>query len=52
MSTKEDASVEKATLGMACFWLPDGLFGVFPGVIRTKVGYSGGTKKNPTYTSL
>ena len=27
-------------------------FGVLKGVVRTRVGYSGGTKKHPTYRSL
>lgn len=43
---------EKATFAMNCFWEPDPLFGVAPGVLRTRVGYSGGTKPNPTYEDL
>lgn len=43
---------ESATFGMGCFWLPDSLYGATPGVIRTKVGYSGGTLDNPTYRNL
>ncbi|MBS3781946.1 MAG: peptide-methionine (S)-S-oxide reductase MsrA [Candidatus Thermoplasmatota archaeon] len=41
-----------ATFSMGCFWGPDSLFGSIPEVIRTKVGYSGGDKKDPTYHSL
>ncbi len=37
---------------MGCFWGPDSLFGAIPGVIRTRVGYAGGTKEDPTYHSL
>ncbi|TVY07130.1 peptide-methionine (S)-S-oxide reductase MsrA [Paenibacillus cremeus] len=40
------------TLGMGCFWSPDALFGQLPGVIRTRVGYAGGTTPAPTYRML
>lgn len=43
---------ETATLAMGCFWDPDALFGSTRGVVRTRVGYSGGTLKNPTYHNL
>ena len=43
---------ETATLSLGCFWSPDSKFGVVPGIIRTRVGYSGGSKKNPTYYDL
>jgi len=41
--------VETASFAMGCFWGPDGLFGGLPGVIRTRVGYAGGTAKSPSY---
>jgi peptide-methionine (S)-S-oxide reductase len=41
-----------ATFGMGCFWGPDARFGALPGVVRTRVGYAGGTKRNPQYHSL
>ncbi|XP_075225174.1 methionine sulfoxide reductase A [Lycorma delicatula] len=47
-----DVPVKKATFGMACFWAPDALFGTTVGVVRTRVGYTGGKKKNPTYRDL
>ncbi|CAA9994596.1 unnamed protein product [Nesidiocoris tenuis] len=47
-----DVATKKATFAMACFWAPDALFGATPGVIRTKVGYCGGTKNNPSYRDL
>ncbi|XP_049957477.1 peptide methionine sulfoxide reductase isoform X1 [Schistocerca serialis cubense] len=47
-----DVPVKKATFGMGCFWGPDTLYGTLKGVIRTRVGYSGGTKINPTYRDL
>ncbi|CAB3220121.1 unnamed protein product [Arctia plantaginis] len=47
-----DVATKKATFGMGCFWSNDSLFGAKSGVIRTRVGYSGGTSKNPTYRSI
>ncbi|XP_063623562.1 peptide methionine sulfoxide reductase [Cydia splendana] len=47
-----DIPTKKATFGMGCFWSNDSLFGATLGVIRTRVGYSGGTTKNPHYRSL
>ena len=41
-----------ATFGMGCFWGPDARFGAMPGVVRTRVGYAGGTDPSPTYYSL
>lgn len=43
---------QTATFGMGCFWGADCLFGATTGVLRTKVGYSGGTKVNPQYRDL
>lgn len=43
---------EKATFAMGCFWGPDSLFGATMGVIRTRVGFTGGSKKAPAYKSL
>ena len=45
-------STKKATFAMACFWEPDAIYGAQKGVIRTRVGYSGGTKSDPTYKEL
>lgn len=47
-----DVPTKKATFSMACFWAPDSLFGVQKGVIRTRVGYAGGTTENPTYRNM
>ncbi|WP_229126106.1 peptide-methionine (S)-S-oxide reductase MsrA [Halapricum desulfuricans] len=46
------AETEMATFGMGCFWGPDALFGAREGVVRTRVGYAGGTSRNPTYYAL
>lgn len=43
---------ETATFGVGCFWGPDAQFGALDGVVRTRVGYAGGTKVDPTYHSL
>ncbi|KIL37634.1 peptide methionine sulfoxide reductase [Cohnella kolymensis] len=43
---------QTVTLGMGCFWSPDALFGHLPGVVRTRVGYAGGTAANPTYRDM
>lgn len=37
---------------MGCFWASDSLFGATPGVLRTHVGYSGGTTLDPVYRNL
>lgn len=44
--------IETATFALGCFWGPDAQFGVIPGVIRTRVGYAGGSTPHPTYRSL
>lgn len=37
---------------MGCFWGPDALFGSLSGVLRTRVGYAGGTSAAPTYWTI
>ena len=46
------AATATATFGMGCFWGPDARFGAMPGVVRTRVGYAGGTEPAPSYYSL
>ena len=43
---------ETATFALGCFWGPDADFGAMDGVVRTRVGYAGGTKPGPTYHDL
>ncbi|UGB30969.1 MULTISPECIES: peptide-methionine (S)-S-oxide reductase [Bacillales] len=40
--------MERVTLGMGCFWGPEARFGYHTGVIKTRVGYAGGTEGQPT----
>lgn len=47
-----DTPFQKATFGMGCFWAADCVFGGTQGVLRTRVGYSGGTTANPTYRNM
>lgn len=48
----ENRELETATFGMGCFWGPEARFGSLAGVIRTRVGYTGGTTENPTYKTM
>ncbi|SIR81674.1 peptide-methionine (S)-S-oxide reductase MsrA [Natronorubrum thiooxidans] len=50
--TPSPSETETATFGMGCFWGPDARFGAMEGVVRTRVGYAGGTTPNPRYYSL
>lgn len=48
----DPAATETATLALGCFWAPDARFGALDGVVRTRVGYAGGTRTDPTYHAL
>lgn len=52
-STNHDAVIpqkqEIATLAGGCFWGMEEFFRKIPGVISTRVGFTGGTTKNPKY---
>lgn len=45
---------EKAIFACGCFWSPDYYFSKTPGVLKTRVGYTGGNPKykNPTYEQV
>lgn len=49
---KDTTRLETATFGMGCFWGPEARFGSLPGVIRTRVGFAGGTMPNPSYRKM
>lgn len=53
-SAKGSASTElkHAYFGAGCFWKVQYIFSNVPGVVSTKVGYSGGTISNPTYEQV
>lgn len=52
MDRKAPTDLPHAAFGMGCFWGPDALFGALDGVVRTCVGYAGGTTDAPTYQSI
>jgi len=52
IDTSAPADTGTATFALGCFWGPDSLFGSLEGVVRTRVGYAGGTTVNPTYHNL
>lgn len=43
---------QKATFGAGCFWGVEETFRILNGVVKTAVGYAGGTIENPTYEDV
>ncbi|KAJ3436421.1 peptide methionine sulfoxide reductase [Anaeramoeba flamelloides] len=44
--------MKTAIFGAGCFWGVEESFRVLKGVLKTRVGYTGGTLKNPTYRGV
>ena len=51
---KQDTNTrrETATLAGGCFWGMEDIIRKIPGVLETRVGYAGGTLRNPTYRDV
>lgn len=49
---KGNAKMEKATFAAGCFWGVESIYQQIPGVIDTKVGYTGGKTDHPTYKDV
>ena len=43
---------EKAFFAMGCFWGSEALMASAPGVVSTRVGFSGGTLPDPSYSAI
>ncbi len=52
MDFKARAVTQKATFGAGCFWGVEATFRDVKGVVDARVGYAGGTTKNPTYEQI
>lgn len=47
-----NVTTKNAVFAQGCFWGADGIYAVHPGVIRMRVGYTGGSSEHPTYKSI
>ena len=44
--------MEMATLASGCFWCSEAVFSIMKGIEKVELGYTGGTKLNPTYEEV
>jgi len=44
--------MEKATFAAGCFWGVEDVFAAVPGVVSTRVGYTGGHTEHPSYKDV
>jgi peptide methionine sulfoxide reductase msrA/msrB len=51
-TTEGDKSVQTATFAAGCFWGVESKFSHRPGVLSTRVGYTGGTVAAPSYAQV
>jgi peptide methionine sulfoxide reductase msrA/msrB len=50
--TARKPQLQKATFAAGCFWGVEEAFRTLKGVVSTRVGYTGGTTRNPTYKDV
>uniref|UniRef100_A0A7E4VBG6 peptide-methionine (S)-S-oxide reductase n=1 Tax=Panagrellus redivivus TaxID=6233 RepID=A0A7E4VBG6_PANRE len=51
-ATSPAMSLKSAVFGVQCFWGSESAFAKLNGVVKTRVGYAGGTTPNPTYRAI
>ena len=44
--------MKKCTLALGCFWKPEENFKSKPGILKTEVGYAGGSSAKTTYEEV